>query len=90
MTALIKEIVAVARAEGASMSDNCADETITYFQGPIASHWTSIAQDRREGLLMEWDARNAVIGRLGRRHGIATPYNDAMTALLELVDNPDY
>ena len=90
VTDLIEEVVAVARAEGAIMSDNCAAETITYFQGPVRDHWTSIAQDRRAGRLMEWQARNAVVGRIARRHGIATPFNDAMTALLALVDDPAY
>jgi 2-dehydropantoate 2-reductase len=36
---------------------------------------------------MEWEARNAVVGRLGRRHGIATPLNDAITTLLRLADS---
>jgi 2-dehydropantoate 2-reductase len=90
VTDLIEEVVAVARAEGAVMSDNCAQETITYFQGPVRDHWTSIAQDRRAGRLMEWEARNSAVGRIARRHGIATPFNDAMTALLALVDDPAY
>jgi ketopantoate reductase len=32
---------------------------------------------------MEWEARNQVVCRCGREHGIATPTNDAITALLE-------
>lgn len=35
---------------------------------------------------MEWEVRNAVVGRLARRHGIATPLNDALTALLQSAD----
>ena len=35
---------------------------------------------------MEREARNAMVGRIGRRHGIQTPLNDALTALLEAVD----
>ena len=38
---------------------------------------------------MEWDARNAVVGRIARRHGIATPLNDALTAVLALADSRD-
>jgi 2-dehydropantoate 2-reductase len=90
VSGMIEEVVAVGRAEGATLSDSCAEDTITYFQGPIRSHWTSMAQDRHAGRLMEWEARNAVVGRVARRHGIATPFNDAMTALLSLVDDPAY
>ncbi len=42
----------------------------------------SIHADRAAGRPMELDARNGVIVRLGRRHGIATPYNDMAVALL--------
>ena len=40
----------------------------------------------REGRPLEWDVRNAVVGRLARRHGIATPLNDALTAMLSAAD----
>jgi 2-dehydropantoate 2-reductase len=37
---------------------------------------------------MELDARNGVIVRLGRRHGIATPCNQMAVALLETMAAP--
>ena len=52
-----------------------------------SDHWSSITVDRREGRPMEWEVRNAVIGRLGRAHGIETPMNDAITALLKAADS---
>jgi ketopantoate reductase len=39
-----------------------------------------------EAGVAEWEVRNAVVCRYGRRHGIATPLNDAMTALLKAAD----
>jgi 2-dehydropantoate 2-reductase len=45
----------------------------------------SMVADRRAGRAMEIDARNGVIVRLGRKHGIATPMNALMVALLEAV-----
>jgi 2-dehydropantoate 2-reductase len=35
---------------------------------------------------MEWDARNGVVTRLARRHGIATPVSDAVAGLLAAID----
>lgn len=83
---LIEEVAAVGRAEGADLPEDLAARTIEYFHGPIGSHWTSMAQDRREGRRMEWEARNAVVGRIARRHGIKTPLNDVVTQLLALAD----
>ena len=84
--ALFEEVVAVGRAEGAVFPDDFAERTLALFSGPFAKHWESIAVDRREGRHMEWQARNAVVGEKGRIHGIETPLNDAVTALLEVID----
>jgi len=47
----------------------------------------SMLADRRAGRPMEIDARNDVIVRLGRKHGIATPMNALLVALLEAAQN---
>ncbi len=86
IVALMREIIAVGRAEGADLSDDLPDKIIARHASELRDHWTSIAVDRREGRHMEWEARNAVVGRIGRRHGIPTPLNDALTALLAAVD----
>jgi len=39
--------------------------------------------DRRAGRRLESDARNGAVLRIGKRHGIATPLNAAVCALLE-------
>ncbi len=84
--ALMQEIMAVGRAAGAKLPDDLPDKIIARHSNELRDHWTSIAVDRREGRRMEWESRNAVVGRIGRRHGIQTPLNDALTALLEAVD----
>lgn len=43
----------------------------------------SIHADRIAGRPMEIDARNGIIVRLGRKHGIPTPINEMVVALLE-------
>lgn len=83
---LMAEIVAVGRAEGAALPDDAPEKVIDRVLAVAADHWSSITVDRREGNPMEWEVRNAVVGRLGRRHGIPTPWNDAMTALLRAAD----
>jgi 2-dehydropantoate 2-reductase len=53
--------------------------------GYASDHLSSITNDVVSGRPLEWETRNAVIGRLGRRHGIPTPRNDLLTALLRTV-----
>ena len=76
------ECVAVARAEGVSLTERDADELIEWLLALPADAGSSILTDRQAGRALEWEARNAVISRLGRRHGVATPVSDTVAALL--------
>ena len=81
-TALAYECAAVARAEGAPLSDEDADAVIAWIGDLPPDAGSSILTDRLANRALEWEARNAVIGRLARRHGIATPVSDTVAALL--------
>ena len=81
-TALAHECAAVARAEGAQLSDEDADDIIGWIEELPPDAGSSILTDRLAGRALEWEARNAVIGRVGRRHGVATPVCDTVAALL--------
>jgi 2-dehydropantoate 2-reductase len=82
---LIHECIAVGRAEGARLEDELADGIVAaMIQGPEEAG-TSMLADRRLGLPLEVDARNGAVTRIGARHGIATPLNRALAALLAAV-----
>lgn len=85
--ALMREVVEVGRAEGAGLPDDAPEKTFAAMLRGAPDHWSSIAVDRREKRPMEWEVRNAVVGRLGRQHGIATPLNDAITAMLRAAES---
>lgn len=79
---IIREGIAVGRAEGAVLEDELAETIVnTYRQAP-PDGINSLHADRIAGRPMEIDARNGVILRLGHRHGIATPCNQMAVALL--------
>ncbi|MFT5441038.1 MAG: 2-dehydropantoate 2-reductase [Myxococcota bacterium] len=80
------EVMAVGRAEGADLPDDAPERALRLMLNAVPNHWSSITVDRREGRAIEWEARNAVVGKLGRRHGIATPINDVFTTLLRAAD----
>ena len=79
------ECVAVARAEGAALDDRAVEEVLTLYRQNPPDTVNSIHADRLAQRRMEIDARNGVIVRLGRKHGIATPYNHMASTLLEVL-----
>ncbi|MDN2486549.1 oxidoreductase [Kosakonia sacchari] len=80
--AYLRECLRVARAEGAVLSDNVAQEIVDGFHRAPADLGTSILADRQANRPLEWDIRNGVVQRYGRTHGIATPISDVVVPLL--------
>lgn len=83
---LMREVVRVGRAVGAKLPDDAPEKALAVIENAAPDHWSSITVDRREGRPMEWQARNEVVGRIGRQHGIETPLNDAITVMLKIAD----
>ena len=83
MRDIVRECVAVGRAEGATLADTVPDEIVAGARRAPPDAENSMVADRRAGRPMEIDARNGVIVRLGRKHGISAPMNALMVALLE-------
>lgn len=75
MRALIRECIAVGRAEGATLPDDLPDSIVNGYRNGPADSINSIHADRLAGRATEADARNGVIARLGARHGIDAPLN---------------
>jgi 2-dehydropantoate 2-reductase len=88
MRALVSECVAVGRAEGADLADDLPDAVVAGNRAADPDSINSLFADRAAGRPMELDARNGVIVRLGARHGIATPLNAALVALLSAASEP--
>jgi len=80
--ALAAETLAVARAEGADVTDAVADEIIEFITGLPEDAGSSILADRQAGRPLEWEARNGVVARRARIHGVPTPISDVIVPLL--------
>ena len=80
---MIRECAEVARAEGAQLEEDVADTVLAAQRSAPADSVNSMLADRQAGRPMEIDARNGVIVRRGRKHGIATPANSMAVALME-------
>ena len=88
LRAMVEECMAVGRAEGAVFEDGLPGKILQSQRAAPPDSVNSIQADRAAGRPMEVDARNGVIVRLGRKHGIATPYNEMAVALLEAMARP--
>lgn len=80
---IVREAMAVARAEGAVLPDDLPDAILAACRAAPRDSINSLHADRLAGRPTEIDARNGVVVRLGRRHGIPTPCNAMAVALLE-------
>lgn len=80
---IVRECIAVGRAEGATLDDDVAEAVLQTYRAAPADGINSLHADRLAGRPMEIDARNGVIVRLGKEHGIPTPCNQMAVALLE-------
>jgi 2-dehydropantoate 2-reductase len=72
----------VAQAAGVALDDGLPEQVVAHLASLPREATTSIAVDRANGRELEWDARNGVVSRLGRAHGVATPVSDVVSALL--------
>lgn len=80
--AYLQECLAVARAEGAMLDDDVPQAIVDGFHSAPADLGTSILADRQANRPLEWDIRNGVVQRFGRKHGIPTPLSDVIVPLL--------
>ncbi len=84
VSGLVEEGKAVAAAQGITL-DADPEELIDHAARPDVAydHKASMLQDVEARRLTEIDYLNGGIGRFGREHGVPTPLNDAVTALVK-------
>lgn len=83
---MIRECIAVGRAEGATIDDEIIEQVLASQRHAPDGSMNSLHADLVAKRPMEWDARNGVIHRLGKKHGIATPYNEMAAHILSLIE----
>ncbi len=86
-TDVVKEVIAVAKADGVVLSETDALQTVANLAVAMAGQKSSTAQDMARHKISEIDHLNGFIVRRGFAHGIATPVNQALYALVKLVES---
>ncbi|HRP28594.1 MAG TPA: 2-dehydropantoate 2-reductase, partial [Burkholderiaceae bacterium] len=85
--AVVREVLDVARAEGHPLDRAAAAAAVDGIAAAMAGQLSSTAQDLARGKPTEIDHLNGSIVRRGAAHGIATPVNQALFALVKLAES---
>ncbi len=84
--AVVREVVAVAQAEGQDLPLAAALEAMEHIARAMPAQLSSTAQDMARGRLTEIDHLNGFVARRGAELGVATPINQTLHALVKLVE----
>jgi 2-dehydropantoate 2-reductase len=79
----IGEVLAVARAEGVPLDGADAEAALAMLRGLPADMVASMFHDLVAGRRLELDGLSGTVARLGRVHGIPTPFHDFAWACLK-------
>jgi 2-dehydropantoate 2-reductase len=82
MSSILREVVAVAKAQGITLDYDERWSAITGLLEKAIGGKASMLQDVEAGRRTEIEVINGAIIEAGRRHGVATPVNQTMTSLI--------
>ena len=85
VTALLDESIRVAQAEGLEFEKGFKEFCINYLKKG-GYHRPSMLVDLDNGLPTEINFLNGRIAYYGHEHGLPTPYNDTITALVSMLE----
>ena len=85
---ITKEFLAIAELEDVNITMSEALAANASIAGTMATQVSSTAQDLARGKMTEIDFLNGYIVELGKRHGITTPYNESVHALVKMMESP--
>lgn len=82
---VMKEVQAIAKAEGVRNTESMIDETIEHLHTMIPEGKTSMLQDVEAGRKTEVEMFAGTVIKLGKEFGIPTPYNKIIKEIIEII-----
>jgi 2-dehydropantoate 2-reductase len=83
---LTTEFLAIAKKEGIDITSSEAKEANALIASTMVTQRSSTAQDLARGKKTEIDFLNGYIVDLGKKHGLAVPYNESIYALVKMLE----
>jgi 2-dehydropantoate 2-reductase len=77
-----REVAAVGLADGVNLPGDAADRAISFFDNMGPTSTSSMQRDVAAGLMFELEAFSGTVVRRAQSHGVATPVNAMLYALL--------
>ena len=84
---ITKEFIAIAALEDVNITMSEALAANDSIATTMATQVSSTAQDLARGKMTEIDFLNGYIVELGKRYGVATPYNESVYALVKMMES---
>ena len=85
---ITKEFLAIAVLENINITPAEALAANESIATTMVTQISSTAQDLSKGKMTEIDFLNGYIVELGKRYGVATPYNESVHALVKMMESP--
>ena len=85
---IVEEVAAVAAALKVPLTSDMAERVVRWTQ-EIRDIHTSMYDDWKAGRPTEIEYLNGYVAKLGREHGIPTPLNEALTAMIKAITERD-
>lgn len=82
---VMKEVQAIAKAEGVRNTESMINETIEHLHTMIPEGKTSMLQDVEAGRKTEVEMFAGTVIKLGKEFGIPTPYNKIIKEMIEII-----
>lgn len=82
---VMKEVQAIAKAEGVRNTETMIDETVEHLHTMIPEGKTSMLQDVEAGRKTEVEMFAGTVIKLGKEFGIPTPYNKIIKEMIEII-----
>lgn len=83
---IMKEVQAIAKAEGVNNTESMIDETLNHLSKMIPDGKTSMLQDVEAGRKTEVNMFAGTVIDFGKKHHIPTPYNKILKEMIEIIE----
>lgn len=83
---IMKEVQAIAKAEGINNTESMIDETLVHLSKMIPDGKTSMLQDVEAGRKTEVAMFAGTVIDFGKKHNIQTPYNKILKEMIEIIE----
>lgn len=85
LRSVMEEVAAVGRGAGVDLAEHAVDQNYKAMVNAPGTMKSSMQRDMERGRVIEVDALNGAVARLGARHGVSAPVNACISGCLKVM-----